>query len=57
MGKDYRACDSMLRATRGSGSRYCVATGGDVKRAAGCRTWKFTTKNFGAFWGMTPKRT
>jgi hypothetical protein len=57
MGKDHRACDSMLRPMRGSGSGSCVAMAGGVNPAARCRTWKSIINNFGATRGTIPSKT
>jgi len=46
MGRDSRACDSMLPPMRASGSRSCVGIAGAVNPAVQCRTLKFITENF-----------
>ena len=43
--------------TRVCGSRCCVATAGDAKGAARCRTWKFITNSFAATLATIQKRT
>jgi hypothetical protein len=51
-----RPCVSIRCLTRFCGSRCCGAMAGDVNRAARCRTWRFTIRNFAAMRAKIPSR-